>query len=239
MSATIGGPGRPTKLAVFLLGRAGAGKTWLASLLVERLRFHLISGGSLLRSVASSESGELARQARTAIDTGGTLTDEVILQLYGTEIRRVANARKCFDGNPRDLQQFTAICSLLGTHGYDSTSIVGLYVHLDQSVARQRRQARRICSNCGLQTTLEECPGCRARTLPRADDCEANVVLERERWFSEDVTPILALLADQAALVTIDNARPRAEVQDEVLSAIVSRLEEAGGGHDTLGLRRK
>jgi adenylate kinase family enzyme len=213
------------RLAVYVLGRTGSGKTSMAMLLEAALDFHHVSGSGLLRRLAAMEQGQLSCDAKKALDTGGMVPDGVMLSMYETELSVSDRVRKCLDGNPRNMAYFDKLRSLLARHGYEDATLMFLYLKIDRGVVEHRLSLRRVCSLCGTQTALFECPKCQGETAERLDDANPAVVAERNRWFEEDVAPVLEWLDAKGWLVTIEADQTLSKVSEQALAAVSARLD--------------
>jgi adenylate kinase family enzyme len=212
------------QLAVWFLGRAGAGKTALARVLEAQLGFQLISGGNLLRRLADTGNGVNATKARHALDVGGTLPDRLILKLYAAALSQAENARCCLDGNPRNPDHFRRMCRLLQRFGYARSNLMVVYLRVSNREVRRRFRQRKICPRCSLQTVGVRCPICSAKTIQRGDDSQPSVIAERHRWFSEDVHPLLKTLKTTGALIEIDASLSFREVSRKVVMHVRNRM---------------
>ena len=67
-------------LNIALFGPPGAGKGTQSQLLIEKYNLAYISTGDILRQEIS-EGTELGMQAKSIIDQGGLVSDELIVQL--------------------------------------------------------------------------------------------------------------------------------------------------------------
>lgn len=210
-------------LAIFLMGRTGAGKTSISWMLEQRFGFHAIRGGQLLRALASRD-GPDADLARRAVAVGGTLPDDIIHKLYDSELRAIPNPLKCIDGNPRSLEHFQSLCLLLGSHGYAGSRLLYLCLDIDRYEADSRLAIRRLCPRCGTHTTEALCGLCCTPTEQRRDDSSAAVRNEKNRWFDEDVGPVVDYLRSSSALVHVDASQPLDHVFGDVRRALLDRL---------------
>lgn len=217
--------GGRNRLAVWFLGRTGSGKTSLAMILERQLGFRLLSGGNLLRRLAAAKRKPYAPEARKALKKGGTLSDDFILQIYDEELRKSGSARTCLDGNPRNLDHFKAVCLLLARHGYDDDHLLCFHLEIDRTGAGHRLSMRRMCPSCKTQTALPSCPKCKTETLRRADDADPTVLLEKNRWFEEDVWPVITWLESRRSVITIEASKGAVETSGQVVRVVEQRFK--------------
>ena len=96
-------------MRIILLGAPGAGKGTQAQFLCEQFGIPQISTGDMLR-VAVAEGTELGLQAKSIMDSGGLVSDELIINLVKARLQQPDCAAGClFDGFPRTIPQAQAM----------------------------------------------------------------------------------------------------------------------------------
>ncbi|MBF7687394.1 adenylate kinase [Acinetobacter rathckeae] len=96
-------------MRIILLGPPGAGKGTQAQLICKRYDIPQISTGDMLRA-AIREGTELGLQAKSVMDAGGLVSDELILGLVKERISQPDCVNGCiFDGFPRTIPQAEAL----------------------------------------------------------------------------------------------------------------------------------
>src|SRR5690606_22086592 len=96
-------------MRIILLGPPGAGKGTQAQLICKRYNIPQISTGDMLRA-AIREGTELGLQAKSVMDGGGLVSDELIIGLVKERIAQPDCVNGCiFDGFPRTIPQAEAL----------------------------------------------------------------------------------------------------------------------------------
>ena len=96
-------------MRIILLGPPGAGKGTQAQLICKRYNVPQISTGDMLRA-AIREGTELGLKAKSVMDNGGLVSDELIIGLVKERIAQPDCVNGCiFDGFPRTIPQAEAL----------------------------------------------------------------------------------------------------------------------------------
>jgi len=120
---------------LMILGAPGSGKGTQGKLLAEHLKVPEVSTGELLRT-AVKQGTPLGKQAKTYMDRGELVPDEIILAL----IREILDAKgvrgMMMDGFPRNVPQAQAVDRLLGEKKARVDRVVLLDVSEDELIRR-------------------------------------------------------------------------------------------------------
>lgn len=100
---------------IILLGAPGAGKGTQAQVINKAFNIPQISTGDMLRT-AIKDGTELGKQAKSVMDAGGLVSDDLIINLVKERIAQPDCANGCiFDGFPRTIPQAQALADA-GVH---------------------------------------------------------------------------------------------------------------------------
>ena len=206
---------------LILLGAPGAGKGTQAELLVEKLSIPSISTGNMLRE-AIANGTELGKEAKTYMDGGLLVPDELILSIVAQRV----NQPDCvngfiLDGVPRTLAQAEA----LDAKGVKIDHVVS--IEIDDSVIEGRMTGRRVCAKCGASyhivanapKTEGICDACGSALYIRDDDA-AETVLKRLTTYHNTTEPLKDYYAAKDLLICVHGCEEVADTTAAVMSAL-------------------
>jgi len=94
-------------MRIIFIGPPGAGKGTQAQFICEQFGIPQISTGDMLRAAVSMGS-ELGQQARAIMDSGGLVSDDIIIALVKERLKEEDCLNGClFDGFPRTIPQLS------------------------------------------------------------------------------------------------------------------------------------
>ncbi len=210
---------------VILMGGPGAGKGTQAKRLEAALDIPQISTGEIFRENLKQET-ELGQLARTFMDRGELVPDEVTVAMVKERISRPDCARGVlFDGFPRTVAQAAALDELLAAMGTEVTIVP--YIHVDQDVLLQRLSGRRTCRQCGRMYHIlfnppqveGVCDVCGGELYQRADDAE-ETQQRRIAVYFEQTAPLIETYRERGLLVEIDGEQSIDAVFQDLLAAV-------------------
>lgn len=203
------------------LGAPGAGKGTQAKKVAEAAGLAHISTGDMLRQEVAAGTG-LGRQAKTFMDAGKLVPDDVIIGMVQARIRQPdATSAWILDGFPRTVPQAEALDRSLSS-GSALTHVI--YFAVPETVLIGRLSGRRTCSKCGAIWHVEHqptkrpgvCDTCGGELMQRSDDQPAAIGKRLEVYRSQ-TAPLLAYYRDRNVLREIDANRSPAVVFQELL----------------------
>jgi adenylate kinase len=195
-------------MRIVLLGAPGSGKGTQAKLLVEKYKIPHVSTGDLLRSAVSSGS-ELGRKAKSAMDNGQLVSDDVVLGIIQERLSKPdAKAGFVLDGFPRNIPQAQALDAMLARLGQPLQ--LALLVDVDSEVLMKRLTGRRTCTQCGAIYNIYfsppksqgKCNKCGGSVTQRSDDNE-ETVRKRLVVYDEQTAPLVSYYKAQGKLRTV------------------------------------
>ena len=190
-----------------------------ARALVEKYGTPHISTGDMLRA-AVKEGTELGRKAKTYMDAGELVPDDVIIGLV-TERLQNPDTEKGFilDGFPRTSAQAVALDAELSK--LERPLDAALLIDVDAEVIVKRLTSRRMCKECGYIGSVADasCPKCGGEMYQRDDDNEATV-RNRLDVYQKSTSPLIDYYRGCELLVAIDGDRDPQVVFADVEKAL-------------------
>ncbi|MFH0867323.1 MAG: adenylate kinase [Bacteroidota bacterium] len=123
-------------LNLILFGPPGAGKGTHSLQLVEKYELVHISTGDIFRSEISNKT-ELGMKAKSYMDNGQLVPDEIVLDMLFSVMNRVENAKGfVFDGFPRTIVQAEKFDEMLNARCMPVSLVISLDVNDEELVKR-------------------------------------------------------------------------------------------------------
>ena len=204
-------------MKLILLGAPGAGKGTQAEVLCQKLGIPTISTGNMLRA-AIQEGTPVGLQAKSFMDAGKLVPDEVIIQIVAQRIAQSDCAEGfILDGVPRTIAQAEA----LDAAGVRFDRVLSLEI-TDQEI-EERMSGRRVCSKCGASfhiharpTKVEGvCDNCGGPVVQRDDD-KPETVRHRLEVYHQQTEPLKDYYQAKGLLTLVDN-RPTIEATTQAI----------------------
>ena len=163
-------------LNLVLFGPPGAGKGTQAARLVEKYHLVHLSTGDIFRSNIK-EGTDLGQLAKSYIDKGALVPDEVTIGMLEAEVNSNSNAKGfIFDGFPRTTAQAEALDAFLSSKDTEVSSMLALEVDENELITR----------------LLE-----RGKSSGRADDQDAGIIKNRIQVYENETAVLKTYYANQ------------------------------------------
>ena len=163
-------------LNLVLFGPPGAGKGTQAARLVEKYHLVHLSTGDIFRSNIK-EGTDLGQLAKSYIDKGALVPDEVTIGMLEAEVNSNSNAKGfIFDGFPRTSAQAEALDAFLSSKDTEVSSMLALEVDENELITR----------------LLE-----RGKSSGRADDQDAGIIKNRIQVYENETAVLKTYYANQ------------------------------------------
>lgn len=186
-------------MRLILLGPPGAGKGTQAAYIMEKYNIPQISTGDMLRAAVKAGS-ELGRQAKSFMDSGGLVPDDVIIGLVKERIQE--NDCKngfLFDGFPRTIPQADA----LREAGVEIDFVVEIDVDDEEII--KRLSGRRVHPDSGRTYHIDFNPPKTAgiddvtdEPLIQRDDDKEDTIKKRLEVYHEQTELLVGYYSTQA-----------------------------------------
>lgn len=180
-----------------LFGPPGAGKGTQASSMVEKYNLHHISTGALLRKEISAGT-ELGLKAKSLIDAGSLVPDEIVEGMIESEFKTVTGVNGfLLDGFPRTTAQAEALGRMLAKNSAEVTAVVSIMIPDDMIKERIHHRA-----------TIEG----------RADDAKDETVNNRIKTYHDQTEPIVGYYSRAGKYNEVNGTGTISEVRDAIFS---------------------
>ena len=196
-------------MRLILLGPPGAGKGTQAKMLKEKFQIPQISTGDILRQ-AVKDNTELGARAKTVMDAGQLVPDNIVIGLIKERIRQEdCKTGFILDGFPRNITQAEKLSENLQDMNLAIDNVIDLEV--DEGEVVERLTGRSTCSECGAMFHQvsrppkidEVCDDCGGKLEQRPDD-NKETIEERLKVYSESTAPLKEFYFKQGSLKTVE-----------------------------------
>jgi adenylate kinase len=186
-------------LNIILFGPPGAGKGTQSEKIIAKYELIHLSTGDLLRSEIQKGS-ELGLRAKTLMDQGILVPDEVVIGMIDNKLREHKGAPGfIFDGFPRTVAQAEALDTLLATYNENISVMVALVVDDNELLTRLLN---------------------RGKTSGRPDDQNESLISKRIQEYNSKTTPVAEYYRGQGKYVAIEGIGAIDEIFGEIADAI-------------------
>jgi len=219
-------------LYIVMLGAPGAGKGTQAGVVAEHLGLAHVATGDMFREIQRQDT-ELARQARSYMEKGQLVPDEVTIEIVMERMTAPDCARGViFDGFPRNREQAEALDRALAAEGKALDAAV--YIKVSEKELLDRLSGRWICRRCQTPYHMVNspprvpgrCDRCGGELYQRPDD-KVETVKERLKVYFSETAPLVDYYQQAGKLIEVDGEGGVDQVRERILSALDRRL--AGG----------
>ena len=156
---------------LILFGPPGAGKGTHAPKIVSELSIPQLSTGDMLRAAVAAGT-EVGKQAKAIMDTGGLVTDEIVIGIIRDEIAKEScKSGFILDGFPRTVAQAKALDAMLAAEPYEEVNCV-LALEVPDAVLTERICGRWIHKASGRSYHVKFAPpkSLAAGAVPSSDN---------------------------------------------------------------------
>lgn len=197
---------------IVLMGPPGAGKGTQAEFIKASYPIPHISTGDIFREAVANGT-ELGKQAKTYMDSGGLVPDEVTIGIVEERLAR-EDCQKGFllDGFPRTTVQAEALDRALAASGRKIE--VAINISAPNEILIERLSGRVSCKDCKRVYNLQYkppkqagvCDSCGGEIIQRDDD-KGETVARRLEVYLEQTNPLLAYYREKGLLYELEGNR--------------------------------
>ncbi|SEP99849.1 Adenylate kinase [Lachnospiraceae bacterium RM5] len=208
-------------MKIIMLGAPGAGKGTQAKMISDKYNIPHISTGDIFRANIK-EGTELGKKAKTYMDAGALVPDELVVDLVVDRVAKddCANGY-VLDGFPRTIPQAKALDEALAKNGVKIDFAIDVEVP-DENIIN-RMSGRRACVECGATyhikyapTKVENvCDRCGNELILRDDD-KPETVKKRLDVYHEQTQPLIDYYNEAGILAEVDGTKDMMDVFGDI-----------------------
>ena len=213
------------KKNLVFLGPPGAGKGTLSAPLMEDEKLAHISTGDILRAEIAAGS-ELGRSAKSFIETGKLVPDEVVAGMVGRKLSTPECADGfILDGFPRTVAQAGLLEDAMAKIGMKLDGVI--LFDAPEELLLKRLTARIMCRKCNAGYNKIFCPPakegvcdkCGGELYQRSDD-SLETAKNRLAVYREQTAPLIEFYRAKGLLFTIDSSLPKKKGYDALRAVL-------------------
>ena len=210
---------------IILLGPPGCGKGTQAQKLIREFGFVQLSTGDMLRA-AISKGTEIGMQAKSIIDKGELVSDEIVIgivrdRIFSTE----CECGYMLDGFPRTLAQAEKLDQILSDSNQKIDVVLRLCVPDDMAI--RRIAGRRFHITSGRSYNIEFNPpkiegrdDITGEKLVQREDDKEEIVQSRINTYHELTEPLVRYYQKQGILKAIDGTGSPENIYSEIIQTL-------------------
>jgi adenylate kinase len=186
-------------LNIVLFGPPGAGKGTQSSRLVEKYKLIHLSTGDIFRANIGGGT-ELGVLAKSFIDKGQLVPDEVTINMLKSEVEKRPNAAGfVFDGFPRTTPQAEALDAFLSSLNSEIKGMIALDVSEDELKGRLKK---------------------RALDSGRTDDADPKIIENRINVYKNETAPVKDYYEKQSKFHSVNGLGTIDEITERLFSTV-------------------
>ncbi len=212
-------------MKIIMLGAPGAGKGTQAKKIADKYSIPHISTGDIFRANIK-EGTELGKKAKTYMDQGLLVTDELVVDLVVDRVQQDdCSNGYVLDGFPRTIPQAESLDAALEKLGDKIDYAINVEVP-DENIIR-RMSGRRACLACGATYHLVHippkkegiCDNC-GKELVLRDDDKPETVTKRLNVYHEQTQPLIDYYTTKNVLAEVDGTKDMEEVFQDIVKVL-------------------
>jgi adenylate kinase len=184
---------------LIIFGPPGAGKGTQAKKIAEKYSLVHLSTGDIFRSNIKQET-ELGKLAKSYIDDGNLVPDDVTIKMLESEVNKNPNAKGfIFDGFPRTANQAIALDSFLENKSQEITLMLALKVGDEELHKRLKK---------------------RAQDSGRSDDTDSDIIKNRIEVYKRETEPVAEHYETQGKYEEVEGVGEIDQISQRLYAAI-------------------
>lgn len=209
---------------IIFLGRSGSGKGTQAELLIKKFSLVNIDTGDILRKLARRKD-KFGSMVLKTITQGRLVPIWLVVYCWLDRLFKIPPKKSIImEGSPRQLEEAKILEDVFSWLGRENFKVI--YLRVPEKEVVGRLLARRICSKCGREFSLnftpniKKCSYCGGRLIRRQDDYP-KAIKNRMIFFQKKIMPVINYFRNKKILLEIDGKGSVEEIHKRIVKKIL------------------
>lgn len=209
---------------IIFLGRSGSGKGTQAELLMKKFSLMNIDTGDILRKLAKRKD-KFGKTVSQTITHGKLVPIWLVIYCWLDKLLKIPSKKGIImEGSPRQLEEAKILEEVFSWLGRKNFKVVYLQTSIKE--VTQRLLARRICSKCGKEFSLnftpdlKNCSHCGGKLIRRKDDYP-KAIKNRMLFFQKKILPVINYFRKKKIVVEVNGEGSVEQIHKRILKKLL------------------
>ena len=209
---------------IIFLGRSGSGKGTQAELLLKRFFLINIDTGDILRKLAKRKDN-FGKTILETINKGKLVPIWLVVYCWLDQLLKIPSKKGIImEGSPRLLEEAKILEEVFFWLGRKNFKVI--YLQTSEKEVTERLLARRICSKCSKEFSLnftprlKKCSHCGGKLIRRKDDYP-KAIKNRMLFFQKKILPVINYFQKKRIVIHVDGEGSVKEIQKRILKKLL------------------
>lgn len=209
---------------IIFLGRSGSGKGTQAELLMKRFKLENIDTGDILRKL-TKRTDKFGKTVLKTISLGKLVPIWLVIYCWLDQLLKIPSKKGIImEGSPRQLEEAKILEEVFSWLGRENFKLI--YLLTSEKEVTERLLARRICSKCNREFSLnftprlKKCSHCEGKLIRRKDDYP-KAIKNRMLFFQKKILPVINYFQKKKIVIEVNGEGSVEEIHKRILKKLL------------------